>query len=337
MLLNFPTCHLLRQWNCLVACLVSGGRRQAGARQEAGRLFPCSQLRLGCAWPGERSPQTEVSKWSRVPAGAQCVPLKSPQCGHPQAGGYPAPSVVHRLAACRAALSVPWSPCQWSQSCSPLSVSVPGRAAALPRLMDELCVGEVPAGPGGAVARCLVAGMARWQCRASLGAALEMSIPQSVGLLRSQHDARRAACGTASPAPPPARAKGSVPAGAGAWQSPAQGSRGDRLGPLSLPSPGHRPSICERGCSSSQALPVPQRWPDPAGASAWSPLWPAGMGMGDGGGFLCLLQRGSLPTLGEGWALLYQHLLSGPCRSLGRATWRRLRRCTRRCTQQGKR
>lgn len=145
----------------------------------------------------------------------------------------------------------------------------------------------------------------------------------------------RAACGMGSPALPPAQAKGSVRAGRGAWQTPAQGTlEGTVLGPL--PSPGHRPSIFERGCSSSQALPVPQCWPYPAGVSARSLLWPTGLRAGRG--FFAYSSGEPCPgVLGEGPGLLYQCLLSGPCRSLGRATWRRLRRCTHRCTQQGKR
>ena len=144
----------------------------------------------------------------------------------------------------------------------------------------------------------------------------------------------RAACGMASPALPPAEAKRSARPGRGAWWTPVPGTpEGAVLGPLSLPSPAHRPSVLERGCSSSQALLVPQGWPYPAGVSAPFLLCPTGLG-----GFFAYSSGEPCPgALGEGQGLLCESLLSGPCRSLGRATWRRLRRCTRRCTQQGKR
>lgn len=79
----------------------------------------------------------------------------------------------------------------------------------------------------------------------------------------------RSACSVASLVLPPAQAKHSVPAGRGAWQTPAQGTlKGAVLGPPSLPRPVHRPSILERGRSSSQALLMLQSWPYPTGVSA---------------------------------------------------------------------
>ena len=107
-------------------------------------------------WCSHLSSQPCAAAW----AGSAVPPLLSLGPGEavPRWGGYPAPSMISgslRAVPCR---SIRWPLCQWSQSFSPLSASVPRRVTVLPRLMDELCVWEVAADPGGAVCPLLGGG-----------------------------------------------------------------------------------------------------------------------------------------------------------------------------------
>lgn len=163
------------------------------------------------------------------------------------------------------------------------------------------------------------------------GAASGMSVPQPIGLLRSSMMPGEQP-EVVSPAHPPTQATGCVRAGRGARQTPAQGSlQGAVPGPLSLPSPAHWPSISERGCSSSQA---PEG--EHAGVRSVTAL-ARRAGAGGQGRFFAYCHEEPCPgVLGEEPGLVSMSPVC-PCRTLRRATWRRLRRCTRRCTRHGKR
>lgn len=119
-------------------------------------------------------------------------------------------------------------------------------------------------------ARCSAEGTARRRCRASSGAALQMSVPQSVRLLRSQHGAGESSLRCGEPSASPCPGKALCPCWERSLADPCtrHSLEGTVLGPPSLPRPVHRPSILERGRSSSQALLMPQSWPYPTGVSA---------------------------------------------------------------------
>lgn len=229
-------------------------------------------------------------------------------------------------------LPLPRPVCQQPQSCSlPCPCLSPESDSAV-ALMDELHAEEVSALPGGAV--CLQLGRGDGAAgKVSRAASRAPLLPQGAG---------RGAGRAAGPVPRAAKAKRALsvcfPSGLSSLGTGLPGeelgaplhwapSRGLFWGPL--PSAGHRAPVLKRlcGCRSEG------RWPCPAGVAALP--HEAGSG-GRGGPFACSCR--GYPALGLlGGGPVNQSDLSGPCRTLGRATWRRARRCTPRCARRGKR
>lgn len=184
-------------------------------------------------------------------------------------------------------------------------------------------------------ARCSAEGTARRRCRASSGAALQMSVPQSVRLLSMQHGAGEISLQCGEPGASPCPGKALCPCWERSLADPCtRYSQGGCSG-TSIPAQtcaqafhfGKGPQL-QPGSADAAELAVPH----------WSLCSVSALSCGAGEGFFTFSSGQPCPgALGEGPGLLYRSLLSGPCRSLGRATWRRLRRCTHRCTQQGKR